>query len=453
MREMVGGEGFPTEDLSEMLIIACRIWRLDLVAPSYSWNELVTLRTKYCDLIANSQLSLTFLPYCLVFNRSIQIILRYPPTMALTGEEKQLLWKFRSEKRALPKFLRCVKWSDDVQEVKQALELMGKWVTIDVCDALELLSPYRENHIPAVFSFFHVFSRSRLSKNRENPLPSSSLNLAIRRGDQLLHLRRFQQQRREPVPSRSNPSSAATLRREATASRAIPDPGHLLATSSLLSEPVISDRCDEQLRQTFQLFSIPASPPPSQQPSFAADSHPVATSGDFSCSSSNAPRPSPHAATSDPLPRRVFLSTASSRSLVHSRALRPSFYPFTSRNPCKRAPVQISNFTEPPFRAAAGSPNVSGTPSALVRSSRPFTAAARFLFPSSSGLSGACEDNNGQPFVVRVSSGKPSSPPLCAVNPRSTRHRDLLLRGTSLSALDLQRAPSGANGRVVHSAR
>lgn len=52
----------------------------------------------------------------LIFNRSIQRILRYPPTRTLTGEEKQLLWKFRfslmSEKRALTKFLRCVEWSD-----------------------------------------------------------------------------------------------------------------------------------------------------------------------------------------------------------------------------------------------------------------------------------------------------------------------------------------------------
>ncbi|KAL3837733.1 hypothetical protein ACJIZ3_022324 [Penstemon smallii] len=80
--------------------------------------------------------------------KSIQRILRYPPTRTLTGEEKQLLWKFRfslmSEKRALTKFLRCVEWSD-VQEAKQALELMGKWETIDVCDALELLSPVFES--------------------------------------------------------------------------------------------------------------------------------------------------------------------------------------------------------------------------------------------------------------------------------------------------------------------
>lgn len=76
-----------------------------------------------------------------------------------------------SEKRALTKFLRCVEWSDiqvsvhllllDLfflvlnfsccmsfpcwQEAKQAIELMYKWEMIDVCDALELLSPLFES--------------------------------------------------------------------------------------------------------------------------------------------------------------------------------------------------------------------------------------------------------------------------------------------------------------------
>lgn len=48
--------------------------------------------------------------------RSIQRILKYPPTRTLSGDERQLLWKFRFslmfEKRALTKFLRCVEWSD-----------------------------------------------------------------------------------------------------------------------------------------------------------------------------------------------------------------------------------------------------------------------------------------------------------------------------------------------------
>ncbi|MFS7914662.1 putative phosphatidylinositol 3-kinase [Helianthus anomalus] len=66
---------------------------------------------------------------------STQRILKYPPTRTFSGDERQLLWKFRfslmSEKRALTKFLRCVEWSD-VQEAKQAIELMGRWEMIDV---------------------------------------------------------------------------------------------------------------------------------------------------------------------------------------------------------------------------------------------------------------------------------------------------------------------------------
>ncbi|KAL1221073.1 Phosphatidylinositol 3-kinase VPS34 [Cardamine amara subsp. amara] len=80
--------------------------------------------------------------------KDIQRVLKYPPTRTLSGDERQLLWKFRfsqmSEKKALTKFLRCVEWSD-VQEAKQAIQLMYKWQMIDVCDALELLSPLFES--------------------------------------------------------------------------------------------------------------------------------------------------------------------------------------------------------------------------------------------------------------------------------------------------------------------
>ncbi|KAH7428669.1 hypothetical protein KP509_09G010900 [Ceratopteris richardii] len=76
--------------------------------------------------------------------KEIQKILKYPPTWHLSGDERQLLWKFRfslmSEKRALTKFLQCVDWTD-AHEARQAIELMHKWATIDIADALELLSP------------------------------------------------------------------------------------------------------------------------------------------------------------------------------------------------------------------------------------------------------------------------------------------------------------------------
>ncbi|KAJ7556486.1 hypothetical protein O6H91_05G085500 [Diphasiastrum complanatum] len=80
--------------------------------------------------------------------KEIQKILKYPPTRNLSGEERQLLWKFRfslmSERRALTKFLRCVDWSD-AQEAKQAVDLMRRWAKIDIADALELLSPLFES--------------------------------------------------------------------------------------------------------------------------------------------------------------------------------------------------------------------------------------------------------------------------------------------------------------------
>ncbi|KAI9203886.1 kinase-like domain-containing protein [Polychytrium aggregatum] len=78
----------------------------------------------------------------------LQRVLRYPPTQALSTEEKDLLWKFRfyltKDKKALTKFLKCVAWSDPV-EVKQATELLHGWVDIDIEDALELLGPAFED--------------------------------------------------------------------------------------------------------------------------------------------------------------------------------------------------------------------------------------------------------------------------------------------------------------------
>ncbi|CAG8435890.1 679_t:CDS:10 [Funneliformis caledonium] len=75
-------------------------------------------------------------------------ILKYPPTQPLTEEEKDNIWKYRfyltREKRALTKFLKCVVWTDPT-EAKQAVELLFKWVDIDLDDALELLGANFEN--------------------------------------------------------------------------------------------------------------------------------------------------------------------------------------------------------------------------------------------------------------------------------------------------------------------
>lgn len=54
------------------------------------------------------------------------------------------MWKFRfslmSKKKCFTKFGRSVDWSD-IKEAKQAVKLIAEWETIDVADALELLSP------------------------------------------------------------------------------------------------------------------------------------------------------------------------------------------------------------------------------------------------------------------------------------------------------------------------
>jgi len=72
-------------------------------------------------------------------------ILSTPVTQILTSEELDLIWRFRyylaNNKKALSKFVKCVKWSVEV-EAEQAMELIyHHWVPMDVEDALELVGP------------------------------------------------------------------------------------------------------------------------------------------------------------------------------------------------------------------------------------------------------------------------------------------------------------------------
>ncbi|XP_072150832.1 phosphatidylinositol 3-kinase, root isoform-like [Setaria viridis] len=73
-----------------------------------------------------------------------ELYIKFPPTRPLLEKEKQLVWKFRfslmSKKKCFTKFGRSVDWSD-IKEAKQAVKLIAEWETIDVADALELLSP------------------------------------------------------------------------------------------------------------------------------------------------------------------------------------------------------------------------------------------------------------------------------------------------------------------------
>jgi phosphatidylinositol 3-kinase len=81
-------------------------------------------------------------------------ILKYPPGQFLSPEEQDLVWKYRfflsQYNKALAKFLQCVHWDKD-EEVKQALDLLQQWITMDTEDALELLGP-SYNH-PKVRSY------------------------------------------------------------------------------------------------------------------------------------------------------------------------------------------------------------------------------------------------------------------------------------------------------------
>ncbi|KAK9448492.1 kinase-like domain-containing protein [Limtongia smithiae] len=71
-------------------------------------------------------------------------ILNYPPVQELSAVDKNKIWKYRyyltRDKRALTKFVKSIAWEDD-RERGTAIELLPKWVEIDVDDALELLGP------------------------------------------------------------------------------------------------------------------------------------------------------------------------------------------------------------------------------------------------------------------------------------------------------------------------
>ncbi|KAK9476575.1 kinase-like domain-containing protein [Lipomyces japonicus] len=78
----------------------------------------------------------------------LNTILNYPPAQELSSEDKNMIWKFRyyltRDKRALTKFVKSISWEDS-REAKQAIELLSKWIEIDVDDALELLGPTFKN--------------------------------------------------------------------------------------------------------------------------------------------------------------------------------------------------------------------------------------------------------------------------------------------------------------------
>ncbi|KAF4978345.1 hypothetical protein FZEAL_5243 [Fusarium zealandicum] len=97
----------------------------------------------------------------------LNLIMSYSPTHVLTPEETDLVWKFRyhltRDKRALTKFVKSVNWSDK-SESKQAIQVLGRWTSIDIDDALELLGPSFDN------SAVRSYAVDRLRKADDNEL-------------------------------------------------------------------------------------------------------------------------------------------------------------------------------------------------------------------------------------------------------------------------------------------
>lgn len=97
----------------------------------------------------------------------LNMIMSYSPTHTLSPEEKDLIWKFRHHlsrnKKALTKFAKSVNWQDQ-SELRQAVQILGKWTDIDVDDALELLGPTFDN------SAVRAFAVERLRKADDQEL-------------------------------------------------------------------------------------------------------------------------------------------------------------------------------------------------------------------------------------------------------------------------------------------
>lgn len=106
-------------------------------------------------------------------------ILAAPPLAELPPADKDMVWRFRfhlaKDKRGLTKFLRSVSWQDPA-ETSQAVELMDRWVDVDVDAALEMLSPQFRN--PRVRQ--HAVARLQRATDAEVMLCLLQLVQAIR---------------------------------------------------------------------------------------------------------------------------------------------------------------------------------------------------------------------------------------------------------------------------------
>lgn len=113
--------------------------------PESNLPNLVEMKHHSLARSARSGISFRDLKPNAATRKQLNAIVNYPSTRQLTGEEQDLIWKFRfylrNQKKALTKFLKTVNWSS-LSEVEQAINLMDEWAPMDIEDALELLSPH-----------------------------------------------------------------------------------------------------------------------------------------------------------------------------------------------------------------------------------------------------------------------------------------------------------------------
>lgn len=67
--------------------------------------------------------------------------------------DTSLIWNYWIDQQQIPD---CFFISNELQEAKHAIDLMGRWETIDVTDALELLSPVFESEEVSLNSFLKL---------------------------------------------------------------------------------------------------------------------------------------------------------------------------------------------------------------------------------------------------------------------------------------------------------
>ncbi|EEY15565.1 phosphatidylinositol 3-kinase VPS34 [Verticillium alfalfae VaMs.102] len=95
----------------------------------------------------------------------LNVIMSYSPTHVLT-RRGIWIWKvpyhLTRDKRAITKFVKSVNWQDQ-SESKQAAQVLGRWIEIDVDDALELLGPTFDSQIVRAYAV----KRLRQADDRE----------------------------------------------------------------------------------------------------------------------------------------------------------------------------------------------------------------------------------------------------------------------------------------------